>query len=390
MKVDFNIAFILFKLKNYIKINTSLKHIIFKKVINKRGGIQITFSGGIILRIIATLGPSISERWIMKEVISSGINTFRFNFSHGSMEDFNEKYKIIKDIDDKVEIMVDLPGSKIRISDKLPYIYKIYNGEELIFCGEDTYVNDGYSVKKGKMRIIPLNINNEFLINKNINSISMKDGTMNFKILNIDNSGIRAKVKRGGIVRAGKGCNIKNFNRETIGLTLKDKIAINWAIENSVNIISQSFVENTNDVINLKNYIETLSKYNKIKIFAKLETPKGIENCVSISKVSDGIILGRGDLVPESGIIEAPIYQDKVFNLLKNYNGELIIGTHILNSMKQGKASELAEVDSLYNLIKRGAKGFLLSGETSVGKAPIKTVKFLLEILERYKKELEL
>lgn len=338
------------------------------------------------MRIIATLGPSIKEEWVIKEIIESGINTFRFNFSHGSVNDFNEKYKIIRNIDDKVEIMVDLPGSKIRISDKLPYIYKIYNGEELIFCGEDTYVNEGYSIKRGKRRIIPLNISNEFLMNKNINFISMKDGTMKFKILNIDHSGIHVKVKRGGIVRAGKGCNIKNFNRENIGLTDKDKIAINWAIANSVDIISQSFVENITDVINIKNYINELNIDNKIKLFSKLETPKGIDNCVNISKMVHGIIIGRGDLVPESGLIEVPIYQDKVFKLLKDYNGELIIGTHILNSMKQGKASELAEVDCLYNLMKNGAKGFLLSGETSIGKAPIKTVKFLLEILERYKR----
>lgn len=339
------------------------------------------------MRIIATLGPSVSERWIIKEIISRGVNTFRFNFSHGSLVDFNEKYKLIKSISNDVDIMVDLPGSKIRISDKLPYIYKIYNGEEIIFCGEDTYINEGYSIKENKRRIIPLNINTNILINEELKSISMKDDTMQFNIINIDNDGIRVKVKRGGIVRAGKGCNIKGFSRENIGLSDKDKLAIEWGVSNNVSIISQSFVEEEKDIDIVKDYIKKLCSEIKIKIFAKLETPNGIENTLKISKKVDGIIIGRGDLVPESGIIETPIYQNRVLNILKDYSGDVIIGTHILNSMKLGRSAELSEVDSIYNLLQKGASGFLLSGETSVGKAPIKTVKFLSEILERYKKD---
>ncbi|MDQ0148461.1 pyruvate kinase [Eubacterium multiforme] len=339
------------------------------------------------MRVIATLGPSINEKLVIQELISSGVNTFRFNFSHGRIEDFEEKYKLIKDINKDIHIMVDLPGSKIRISDKLPYIYKIYNGEELVFCGEDIYINEGYAVKRGKNRVIPLNIKNKFLKDKNIKSISMKDNTMNFEILSISNSGIKVRVKKGGIVRAEKGCNIKGFSRENLELSERDKIAISWGIKNKVDIICQSFVEDVFDIEKVKNFIKlkNIEESYIPDIWGKLETEKGIKNVNIISKSVNGIVIGRGDLVPECNIIDVPIYQDKIFNNLKKYNGEIIVATHILNSMKRGKRADLSEVDSIYNLILKGCSGFLLSGETSIGKAPIKTVKFLVTLIKRYK-----
>lgn len=334
------------------------------------------------MRIVATIGPSISEKLLLKELITCGVSTFRFNFSHGSIEEFDEKFKLLKELKEDIHIMVDLPGSKIRISDKLPYIYKIYNGEEVIFCGENVYKNEGYSIKKGRKRLIPLNIKDEILREKHTGKISMKDDTMRFDILHLDDRGLHAKVRQGGIVRAGKGCNIKGFPREDIEISAKDKIAINWAIKNKADIICQSFVESIADVKKLKNIIGK-EKYSPT-IWAKVETPKGIENIKAISKEVDGILIGRGDLVAEGSIIDTPIYQHKVFEDLKDYDGEIIIGTHILNSMKQGRKAELSEVESIYNLILKGASGFLLSGETSIGKAPIKTVKFLEKLIERY------
>lgn len=338
------------------------------------------------MRIVATIGPSVKEKWILKELILSGVSTFRFNFSHGSIKEFDEKFAVLKELKEDIHIMVDLPGSKIRISDKLPYIYKIYNGEEVIFCGEDTYINEGYSIKKGKRRVIPLNIKDEILRKEKMKSISMKDDTMRFDVLYIDDKGVHLRVKKGGIVRAGKGCNIKGFSRKNIELSLKDKIAINWGIKNKVDIICQSFVESSLDIQRLKDYIKEQDVVEYMPtIWAKIETPKGIEGIESISKEVDGILLGRGDLVPESSMIDTPIYQNKIFKNLKSYDGEIIIGTHILNSMKHGRTADLAEVDSIYNLILKGADGFLLSGETSIGKAPIKTVKFLSKLIERYK-----
>lgn len=341
------------------------------------------------MKVIATTGPSINEHEILKELILLGVDVFRFNFSHGSVSEFDKLYKYIKTIDRHVHIMIDLSGSKIRISDKLPYIYKVYNGEEVIFCGENNYRNIGYSLKKGEKKIIPLNIRDEELRKSSFTEMSMKDDTMKFKVIGKRKEGILVKVEKGGIVRCGKGCNIKEFSRDKTNLSNKDKESLDFAIDKRVEIICQSFVEREEDILQIKKYLNEKDEHYKPIIWGKIETPKGIEKIDEFIFNLDGVVIGRGDLVPESGIKKAPIYQEKLINRIKQLGSdkEIIIATHILNSMKRGKLPELAEIDCIYNFVKKGVGGFLLSGETSIGRAPIKTVTFLKELIDYYEKK---
>ncbi|MGL4772924.1 MAG: pyruvate kinase [Clostridium sp.] len=338
--------------------------------------------------IISTVGPSILEKGVIKEVIQSGSNVLRFNFSHGEREKFEELLKNAREIKKDIHIMQDLSGSKIRVSSKLPFIYKIYNGEEVIFCGEDKYENG--KLKKGDkgLRVIPLNIESKKLSTNDINEISMKDNTMRFEVVKEELGILTTKVTSGGIVRAGKGCNIKGFDRKNIELSLKDKNDISWAIEKNIDIICQSFVEDENQITEIIDFIASMGKVRRIpKIWAKVETPRGIENIHKISSLVDGILIGRGDLIAESSIVKAPKYQYEALDNMKAYKKDIIIGTHLLNSMKNGRSPELSEVESIYNLINYGVTGFMLAGETSIGKAPIKTVSFLNKLINEYEKK---
>ena len=148
----------------------------------------------------------------------------------------------------------------------------------------------------------------------------------------------------------------------------------------------QSFVEDKEDVEELKKFLdENKNGDNVPKVWAKIETLKGVKNLERILSCVDGIVIGRGDLIPETSIEDTPIYQEKIIQAVTKFtNKDLIVATHLLNSMKLGKVPSLCEVESIYNLIKEGVTGFLLAGETSVGKAPIKTVKFLNELIVRY------
>lgn len=338
------------------------------------------------MKIIATTGPSCKEIKVLKELIEHGVDIFRFNFSHGNLGEFAKLQKNIKNIEKKVHIMGDLSGGKIRISDKLPYIYKIYNGEEVLICGEDKYLKPIYA-NKDKIKIIPLNIHSSNLDSKKIKRISMKDNTMHFKIIEYTEEGIKALVTSGGIVRGGKGCNILGLSREKGELSEKDRKYLDWCIKQNVEIICQSFVEDREDIKIIKRYIEEKEKGYKPYIWAKIETPKGIEKGIEILNEVDGVVIGRGDLIPESTIVNAPIYQEEIIKKVNSVgNKEIIIGTHILNSMKNGKRPELSEVDAIYNMINKKITGFLLSGETSIGKAPVQTVKFLKELIIKYNK----
>lgn len=336
--------------------------------------------------IIGTVGPNVKDRTILKGIIDSGVNILRFNFIHGSQEQFMEFMDMTKEIKDDIQIMLDLSGTKVRVSSKFDYIYKIYNGEEVYFCGEDKYDEIKNNTRKLKNKVIPLNIENKILNQKDYEQIGIKDNTMFFKVIGRKNELIKVIAVRGGVIRGGKGCNIKNLERKSLLFSEKDKEAIIWGIENKVDIICQSFVENADDIKEIKTFMNKSSLSGiKTKMWAKIETLNGVNNINSILNEVDGIVIGRGDLIPETSIEDTPIYEEKIINeVVKNKEKDMIIATHLLNSMKDGKMPSISEVESIYNFIKSGVTGFLLAGETSIGKAPIKTVEFLNNLIAKY------
>lgn len=339
------------------------------------------------MHIIATVGPRSEEKWVLKEFINKGVDILRLNCSHFNKEEFSNVVSYSREIKKDIHIMTDLCGEKIRVSPKLKDIYKIYNGETIYFCGEDFYTNINIENLKD-MKLIPLTIPAELLLNRCINNISMKDNTMNFEILEKKQGIIKAKVIRGGIVRSGKGCNIPDLKRDIPFLSEKDKNDIRWSIEKDIDIICQSYVESKEDMEFLKEYINIeFSDYKKPEIWAKVETPKGIKNLKEIIKVTDNVVIGRGDLVPEAGLLEAVKLEDKAIEYIVKNNKNIIMATNLLNSMKNGSRASLPEVESIYNFIKKGVRGFLLAGETSIGKAPIKTIDFLNKAIIYYKAE---
>lgn len=333
--------------------------------------------------IIATVGPKTLDKWIIKELMENGVNILRFNCSHFNKDDFEKVMGIAKNINTNIKILVDLCGKKIRVSKELKYIYKIYNNQEIYFCGEDLYKKIDISKYQYK-KIIPLNINTKEIEENNINSISMKDNTMRFKIISKDNGVIKAKVLRGGIIRSGKGCNLSNINSGREILSEEDKKYALWAIKNNVDIICQSFVESKKEIEALEDFIRKESN-KKIEIWAKVETPKGIDNLDEIFNKVDTIILGRGDLVPEAGILQAVKLQDLAIKKAKDKNKKIILATRLLNSMKNGQCPNINEVEGIYYFLRSNIDGFLLAGETSIGKAPSETVAFLNKAIKYYK-----
>ena len=160
-------------------------------------------------------------------------------------------------------------------------------------------------------------------------------------------------------------------------------------IDNNIDIIGQSYVESSRDILCVREYIKKIKgNQNDIKIFSKLETIVGLNNYKEIIDCSDGVIIARGDLVPECGMEVSVEEEFKLLKKLRNdkYNKEIIIATHILDSMKNGLNATINEIESIYTFVDNGATGFLLAGETSIGKYPVQTVKLLNKLIEKYKK----
>ncbi len=335
------------------------------------------------MHIIATIGPKSTDKWIIKELIENGVDILRLNCSHFNKEEFEYVIKYSKGLKRDIHILVDLCGKKIRVSKDLKYIYKVYNEQEVYFCGEDFYRGIDTSTLKD-MKLIPLTIGTDEIIKSNIKTISMKDNTMNFEIIKVDKGVIKARVIKGGIIRGGKGCNLSDVYDDKNCLSEIDKENILWALNNDVDIICQSFVEKKEDINIIKEIIKDSDKEPSCRVWAKVETPAGINNIEDILNVVDSIVIGRGDLVPESGMLNAIKLQEKAIEIIKSKNKKVIIATHLLNSMKNGHLATLPEIDCIHRFIKYGVSGLLLAGETSIGKAPIQTVKFLKNVIDYY------
>ena len=339
------------------------------------------------MKVIATIGPNSSNRKVLSELINNGVNILRLNFSHFYESEFIKILNDSRSIKKDISIMADLCGKKVRVAENLKSVFKVYINEIVYFCSSDVYslINNN----NDKSKIIPLNIKSEIIEKNDIKKISMKDGTMNFDIIDKDKIFLKAIAKDTGVVRAGKGCNIPGADLGENSLNHKDKENLKWAIDNNINIIGQSYVESSRDILCVREYIKKVKgNQNNIKIFSKLETIIGLNNYKEIMNCSDGIVIARGDLVPECGM-EISVEQE--FELLKKlrddkYNKEIIIATHVLDSMKSRLNSNINEIESIYTFINNGATGFLLAGETSIGKYPVQTAKLLNELIKRYKK----
>ena len=339
------------------------------------------------MKIIATIGPNSSSKKVLYEIINKGVDTLRVNFSHFHEEEFKKILSYSRDIKPDINIMADLCGKKVRVYEKLNSIFKVYPNDIVYFCSSDVYsILTNYNEET---KIIPITVKSEIIQKNNIKSISMKDGTMNFDIIDKDRIFLKAISRNNGVIRGGKGCNLPGIDLGENKLNDKDKKDLKWAIDNNINIISQSYVEDSSQIISIHEYIRQISgNLDNIKVFAKLETNLGLLNYKDILKYSDGIIIARGDLVPECGIKASVEGEFEILNKLKNNNSnkDIIIATRVLDSMKNGLTVSISEVESIYTFINTGVTGFLLAGETSIGRYPIQVIDFLNELINLYNK----
>lgn len=334
--------------------------------------------------IIITLGPKTLEGISIKDIKNYGATAVRYNFSHFDEELFNQNIKEIREGNIDLKLIGDIQGSKIRVWKGIEAPIKLKEGDKVRFCSHEVYEENF----KDKDKLIPLNINlNKFMTIKS-KEISLKDGSIIIKVLKIQEEYIVGQVVKGGMVRGEKSCNIKGYIRGKGVLSNKDKNNIEYCIKNDFDTIAFSYIEDKESFLKYKKYVSEksaeLSK-NIPKLFSKVETIKGVKNIKEISEESDGIIIGRGDLVPEIGIENIPIAQRIIINSCKNK--ELIIATHVFNSLSIGGNISPAEVNDIYWFIKSGVSGFMLAKETTISSNPRAAIENLNKLIKKYAKE---
>ncbi|MEK9608058.1 MAG: pyruvate kinase [Flavobacteriaceae bacterium] len=327
-------------------------------------------------KIIATLGPASDKEEIIEEMILSGVDVFRINFSHAEHEDVKKRIqsirKISKKLNSNTSILADLQGPKLRIG-KVEADTTVAPGDQIAFLNGDPF--------EGNKEKVFMNYENFSRDVKPGERILLDDGKLIFEVIATDKQSIvDAKVIQGGKLKSKKGVNLPNTKISLPALTKKDIVDAEFAIGEEVDWIALSFVRNSEDILDLRKMIEKQSDH-KIPIIAKIEKPEGIENIDKIISYCDGLMVARGDLGVEIPPAEVPLVQKELVKLAKKARIPVIIATQMMESMIDSLTATRAEVNDVANSVMDGADAVMLSGETSVGEYPVEVIKSMSSII---------
>ena len=322
-------------------------------------------------KIVATIGPAVDSPEGIQSLIDAGVNIFRLNTSHGTMEDHLEKFKTIRSVCEKNDsycaIMIDLQGPKIRVGN-LDSEINLNNGDKVIFAHNGKQ-NEG---------IIPVDYEGIASDVEKGSRILLDDGKIQAVVDEVKDNKVFATITNGGILKSRKGLNIPGSTNSLDAVTKKDIEYIKFAVENKADYIALSFVRQKEDVLLAKKYINDFGA--DIPVIAKMEKPQAIENIESIVSVADCVMVARGDLGIELSPVEVPICQKKIIEECNKQKKPVIVATQMLESMIEEPIPTRAESSDVANAILDGADAVMLSAETSVGKSAIKAVETMTQI----------
>ena len=327
-------------------------------------------------KIVATLGPASSSPEVMEQMIRSGVDVFRINFSHADYEDVTERIKMIRSLNEKLNtntsILADLQGPKLRVG-QMEEGTEVDEGDEVRFLTDAPFVGN-----REKAYMTYKNFPNDVKAGERI---LLDDGKLIFEVVRTEASEVVARVIQGGPFKSKKGVNLPNTDISLPALTAKDIEDAKFAISQNVDWLALSFVRNSQDLNDLRTLIEQETD-QKIPIISKIEKPEAIENIDKIIAYSDGLMVARGDLGVEIPAAEVPLIQKKLVQAAKKARIPVIIATQMMESMIDSRTATRAEVNDVANSVMDGADAVMLSGETSVGKYPVQVIETMSAILQ--------
>ena len=324
-------------------------------------------------KILATLGPETSSVEKIKMLINAGVNAVRLNMSHGDYDFYSALFENIHsartELNSPLAILADLQGPKIRIGELSEPEIEIFSGNEIEITTEDILGNE---------KIISTSYKNLQRDSEVGDLILINDGLIRLKVIRKETS-IICDIENGGILSPRKGMNLPGMKLSTPSLTEKDFENLEYLKDQPVDYIALSFVRKAEDIVELK---EWLSKNGKsTPVIAKIEKKAAIDAFDSILNSADGIMVARGDLGVELSPAKVPVIQKEIIKRC-NETGKLVItATQMLESMINSPIPTRAEAADVANAVWDGTDVVMLSGETSVGKYPIETVKMMHEII---------
>lgn len=324
-------------------------------------------------KIICTIGPASNSPEIIDALLRAGMNVARLNFSHG---DFNSHAETIKKLKiaskrtgHRLAIMADLPGPKMRIGKLIKEPIYLQNGDSFTLTTEQII---------GDHCRVSVTFKELAIVVKAGDKLFLNDGLISLLVKEVTGSEVCCEVRSGGELRSRKGLNLPGIDLGRSAFTLHDRDCLEFALNHGVDAVSQSFVTNKEDIVDLKKAVAEMG-YNPF-IIAKIERAGALENLDEIIQIADGIMIARGDLAVETDIASMAIMQKQIMRAAAKQGKPIITATQMLESMTEHRRPTRAEATDVANAILDGTDGVMLSGESAIGRYPVEAVAMLTAI----------
>ena len=328
-----------------------------------------------LTKIISTIGPASQDLEVIRGLIDAGTNVFRINCSHSDLSTREKVVKHIRELSLKarreIGVLLDLQGPKIRVGKLKNGSINLRDRKNVFLTAENILgTEEKFHVVHFEQIINSLKPNHRILLN---------DGIIELKVHKIlDANNIECEIIFGGELNDGKGVNFPDtLLKDVPSITEKDLEDLKHGLSIGIDLVALSFVRSAQDITTLRGH---LPKDSIIKIIAKIEKPQAIDDLNNILKVSDGIMVARGDLGVELPYEQLPAIQKQIIQKANQNNVLVITATQMLESMIHSPRPTRAELSDVANAIFDGTDAIMLSGETAVGKYPILAVQTMHKV----------
>ncbi|MDX3689034.1 pyruvate kinase [Streptomyces europaeiscabiei] len=326
-------------------------------------------------KIVCTLGPASDSYDQIKALVESGMDIARFNLSHGGHAEHDERYQHVRKAADEtgrsVGTLADLQGPKIRLG-------RFTEGPVLLER-DDTFTISIEEGVEGNSETCGTTYSGLAADVSPGDHILVDDGKVTLEVTAVDGPRVHTRVVEGGVISDNKGLNLPGVAVSVPALSEKDEEDLRWALRTGFDVIALSFVRSGRDIERVHQIMDEAGR--RLPVIAKIEKPQSVDNIEEIVAAFDGIMVARGDLGVEMPLEQVPLVQKRTVQLAKRNAKPVIVATQMLDSMINNSRPTRAEVSDVANAVLDGTDAVMLSGETSVGKYAVETVRTMSRVV---------
>ena len=329
-------------------------------------------------KVVATLGPASHGEEAIRGLVEAGVDVFRLNMAHGSIDEHAESLARIRRVSEAlarpIGVLADLAGPKIRLGELPGGATDLAEGEHVSFVrGTEAHGPGEFTVTYEPL-VDELSLGD---------SVMLADGTISLVVVERNAQQVRCRVIQGGTVRSRQGVNLPGVRLSVAAISAADWQHAEWAASAGIDFVSLSFVRSALEVKLLKELLRT--RGSLARVVAKIEKREAIENLDTIVEAADAVMVARGDLGVETDVASMPMVQKRIIRACQRYQKPVIVATQMLDSMHHARRPTRAEATDVANAILDGADACMLSGETAIGEHP----RLVVEMMRRIASETE-